>query len=77
MNVSIEQEVSPSGRQKEVDEEGLVSGDLTVNYNYALEEDRSLRLRLRSYYCSSPFFDPTRASATKRAQEKRKYEDFK
>ncbi|KAK0590900.1 hypothetical protein LWI29_032939 [Acer saccharum] len=28
-NVSIEQEVSPSSRQKEVDEEGLVSGDLT------------------------------------------------
>ncbi|KAK0600104.1 hypothetical protein LWI29_011636 [Acer saccharum] len=76
-NVSIEQEVSPSGRQKEVDEEGLVSGDLTVSYNYALEEDRSLRLRLRSYYCSSPFFDPTWASATKRAQEKRKYEEFK
>ncbi|TXG48668.1 hypothetical protein EZV62_024543 [Acer yangbiense] len=76
-NVSIEQEVSPSGRQKDRDEEGLVSGDLTVSYNYALEEDRSLHLRLRSYYCSSPFFDPTRASATKRAQEKRKYEEFK
>ncbi|TXG62584.1 hypothetical protein EZV62_009578 [Acer yangbiense] len=76
-NVSIEQEVSPSSRQKERDEEGLVGGDLTVSYNYALEEDRSLRLRLRSYYCSSPFFDPTRASATKRAQEKRKYEEFK
>ncbi|TXG62180.1 hypothetical protein EZV62_013543 [Acer yangbiense] len=76
-NVSIEQEVSPSGRQKERDEEGLVGGDLTVSYNYALEEDRSLRLRLRSYYCFSPFFDPTRASATKRAQEKRKYEEFK
>ncbi|TXG52690.1 hypothetical protein EZV62_021859 [Acer yangbiense] len=74
-NVSIEQEVGPSV-QKEVGDEGLVSGDLIVNYNYALEEDRSLRVRLRSYYCS-PFIDPTRASVTKRAQDKRKYEDFK
>ncbi|KAK4839926.1 hypothetical protein QYF36_026056 [Acer negundo] len=40
-NVSTEQEVGPSG-QKDVDEEGLVNGDLRVNYNYALEEDRSV-----------------------------------
>ncbi|KAK0577975.1 hypothetical protein LWI29_003153 [Acer saccharum] len=42
-NVSIEQEVSPSGRQKEVDEEGLVSGDLTtkvkVEWNRIIEAD--------------------------------------
>jgi len=60
-----------------VDEEGLVSIDLIVNYDYGLEEDRSLRVRLRSCYCSSPFIDPTRATATKRAQAKRRYEDFK
>ncbi|KAK4835224.1 hypothetical protein QYF36_007064 [Acer negundo] len=41
-NVSTEQEVGPLG-QKEVDDEGLVSGDLRVNYNYGLEEDRLLR----------------------------------
>ncbi|KAI9157534.1 hypothetical protein LWI28_024037 [Acer negundo] len=64
-NVSTEQEVGPLG-QKEVDDEGLVSGDLRVNYNYGLEEDRLLLVRLRSIYCSSPFIDPTRASATKR-----------
>ena len=74
--MSIQQQVGPSG-QKEVNEEGLVSGDLIVNYNFGLEEDRSLRVRLRSSYLSSPFIDPTRASATKRVQEKRKYEDFK
>ena len=39
----VEQEVGPSGQQ-EVDEEGLVSRDLIVNYDYGLEEDRSLRL---------------------------------
>ena len=75
-NVSIQQEVGASG-QKELDEERLVSGDLMGNYNYALEEDRSLRVRLRSVYCSDPYIDPTRASATKRAQDRRKYEDFK
>ncbi|KAI9153912.1 hypothetical protein LWI28_018337 [Acer negundo] len=75
-NVSTEQEVGPSG-QKEVDDEGLVSGDLRVNYNYGLEEDRLLRIRLRLVYCSFPFIDLTRASATKRAQDKHKYEEFK
>ncbi|KAI9160554.1 hypothetical protein LWI28_009322 [Acer negundo] len=75
-NVTTEHEVGLSG-QKEVDDEGLVSGDLRVNYNYGLEEDRLLRVRLRSVYCSSPFIDQTRASATKRAQDNRKYEEFK
>ncbi|KAK0603167.1 hypothetical protein LWI29_002107 [Acer saccharum] len=62
-NVSTEQEVAPS-HKKEVDEEGLLSGDLMVDYNYVLKEDQSLRVRLRSFYCFSPFIDPTRASAT-------------
>ncbi|KAI9161690.1 hypothetical protein LWI28_019790 [Acer negundo] len=75
-NMSTEQEMGPSC-QKEVDDEGLVSGDLRVNYNYGLKEDLLLIVRLRSVYCSSPFIDPTRASATKRAQDKRKYEEFK
>ncbi|KAK0608148.1 hypothetical protein LWI29_026205 [Acer saccharum] len=73
-SLHVEQEVGPSGEkavapscEKEVYEEGLLSGDVRIDYNYALEEDRSLRVRLRSFYCSSPFIDPTRASAMKRA----------
>ncbi|KAK0582693.1 hypothetical protein LWI29_028613 [Acer saccharum] len=61
--------------EKEVAGSVLVSGDMS--YNYAVEQDRLIRVRLRSTYCKSPFLDPTRASETKREGQKQKYEAFK
>ncbi|KAK2649182.1 hypothetical protein Ddye_016671 [Dipteronia dyeriana] len=63
--------------QEVVGSAGLVSGDIRMGYNYAKEEDRSIRVRLRSAYCMSPFIDLTRASAKKLQQDKSKYDQFK
>ncbi|TXG56764.1 hypothetical protein EZV62_018077 [Acer yangbiense] len=73
---TVEKEVAPTV-EKEVAGSVLVSGDMRVSYNYAAEEDRSIRVRLRSAYCKSPFLDPTRASEMKREGQKQKYEAFK
>ena len=82
---TVEKEVAPTPPtatkdvaptvEKEVAGSVLVSGDMS--YNYAQEQDRSIRVRLRSAYCKSPFLDPTRASETKREGQKQKYEAFK
>ncbi|KAK3221290.1 hypothetical protein Dsin_008315 [Dipteronia sinensis] len=74
--VSAEKVVTPAA-EKVACGSVIVSGDLRGDYNYAAEEDRSIRVRLRSAYCISPFIDPTQASATKREQDKGKYEAFK
>ncbi|KAK2663514.1 hypothetical protein Ddye_002088 [Dipteronia dyeriana] len=80
--VSNEKEMVPSGEkdvlgEKEMGGAVLSNRDLRTDYNYASEEDRSIRVRLRSAYCKSPFIDPTWASATKCAKDKRKYKAFK
>ncbi|KAK0601324.1 hypothetical protein LWI29_023204 [Acer saccharum] len=82
---TVEKEVAPTPPtatkdvaptvEKEVAGSVLVSGDMS--YNYAVEQDRLIRVRLRSAYCKSPFLDPTRASETKREGQKQKYEAFK
>ena len=63
--------------EKEVAGSVLASGDTMFGYDYATEEERSIRFRMRSTYCKSPFIDPTRASEAKRESDKRKYEAFK
>ncbi|KAK2644973.1 hypothetical protein Ddye_020168 [Dipteronia dyeriana] len=70
-------EVVDPATEKVVGSSGLVSGDIRMGYNYAEEEDRSIRVRLRSAYCMSPFIDPTRASVNKLQQDKSKYDQFK
>ncbi|TXG72978.1 hypothetical protein EZV62_001557 [Acer yangbiense] len=84
VGISAAKEVAPTAAkdmaltvEKKVAGSVLVSGDIRVGYNYAAEEDRSIRVRLRSAYCKSPFFDPTRASETKHQGDKRKYEALK
>ncbi|KAK0591330.1 hypothetical protein LWI29_000088 [Acer saccharum] len=73
---TVTKDVAPTV-EKEVAGSVLVSGDIRVSYNYAAEQDRSIRVRLRSAYCKSPFLDSTRASETKREGQKHKYEAFK
>ncbi|KAK3224380.1 hypothetical protein Dsin_011405 [Dipteronia sinensis] len=74
--ISTEQEVAPSA-EKEVAGSRIMCGDVRVDYNYVVEEDRLIRVRLRSAYCISPFIDPTQASTAKHEQDKAKYEAFK
>ncbi|KAK2633880.1 hypothetical protein Ddye_028672 [Dipteronia dyeriana] len=72
-----DQEVVDPVTEKVVGSAALVSGDIRMGYNYAEEEDQSIRVRLRSAYCMSPFIDPTRASVKKLQQDKSKYDQFK
>ncbi|KAK2661752.1 hypothetical protein Ddye_000326 [Dipteronia dyeriana] len=47
-----DQEVVNPATEKVVGSSGLVNGDIRMGYNYAEEEDRSIRVRLRFVYCS-------------------------
>ena len=84
VGISATKDVAPTGEkdvgptaEKEVAGSVLASGDTMFGYDYATEEERSIRFRMRSTYCKSPFIDPTRASEAKRESDKRKYEAFK
>ncbi|KAI9201733.1 hypothetical protein LWI28_028275 [Acer negundo] len=76
VGISISKDVDPTV-EKEVVGSSLVIRDMRVGYNYVAEKDQSIRVRLRSGYCNSPFLDPTRAYETKRQADKGKYEAFK
>ena len=73
---TAQKDVAPTVEQ-DVAGSALVSGEMRVGFSYAAEQDRSIRVRLRSAYCKSPFIDPTRANETKREGDKGKYEAFK